>query len=80
MLASVFKMFTFLYVVKFSFTVCPSGSYLNNNNNNGCDLCPVNTYSSGINVDSCTPCPPGTDTQQDTGQTSQDACGKIKFL
>ena len=56
--------------------VCPSGSYLNPNNNDRCEICPVNTYNPDTNSATCTECQTGRDTQQQTGQTSVDSCGK----
>ena len=57
-------------------SVCPSGSYLNSNNGDACEVCPADTYGSGSNAKSCTNCPSGTNTQQQTGQISINACGK----
>ena len=63
-----------------SLLVCPSGYFLNSNNNGACEACPVNTRGSGTNAPSCTDCPSGTNTQQMTGQTLQSACGKILLV
>ena len=58
-------------------TVCPSGSYLNPNNNGACELCPVNTYNAGTDSTSCNNCPSGTNTQGNTGQIAQSACSEF---
>ena len=60
--------------------VCPSGSYLNANNNNACEVCPVNTHSNGTNINECMPCPSGTNTQEQTGQTTENSCGKTRLF
>ena len=60
--------------------VCPGGSYLNANNNNACEACPVNTYSNITNIDACMPCQPDTNTQGQTGQTTESSCGKANFF
>ena len=57
-------------------SVCPTGSFYNPDNANACEPCPINTYGTSTNADSCSNCPSGTDTQDQTGQTSQNACGK----
>ena len=60
--------------------VCPSGSYINANNNDVCEACPINTYGSGTDAGNCNNCPSGTNTQGQTGQNSQSACGKFRKL
>ena len=63
-----------------SLLVCPSGSFINSNNNGVCELCPVNAYNSGTNSATCTECPSGTNTQQQTGQKLQSSCGMYRKL
>ena len=60
----------------FSCSVCPMGSFLDADNSGTCQVCPVNEYSTTTNSASCMNCPLGTNTQQQTGQVSVDACSK----
>ena len=73
------KSYKFENLVLFLILVCPTGSYLNSNNNNACELCPVDTYGSSTNVGSCSNCPSLTNTQGQTGQTSVNACGTFSL-
>ena len=61
-------------------SVCPSGSYLNADNNNACEVCPVDTYGSGTNANSCNNCQSGTNTQGQTGRTDVSSCGKWNLI
>ena len=63
-----------------SFVVCPEGSYLNSQDNGACTICPVNTYSTATDSNMCSNCPLGTNTQELTGRTSFNACGKRRII
>ena len=57
--------------------VCPVGFFINSNNGDACERCPADTFSGSTDATGCQNCPLGTTTQDQTGQTSQGACGKF---
>ncbi len=61
-------------------SVCPSGWFLNANNQNACEQCPPDTHSAGINSNQCINCPSGTGSAGTAGQTSENSCGKKPLL
>ena len=63
-----------------TFVVCPEGSYWNSQDNGACTICPVNTYSTATDSNMCSNCPLGTNTQELTGRTSSNACGKRRII
>ena len=74
------KIIESIYGSIFSFVVCPEGSYLNSQDNGACTICPVNTYSTATDSNMCSNCPLGTNTQELTGRTSSNACGKQRII
>ena len=65
------------YHKTFGLAVCPAGFYINSNNGDACERCPVDTFSGSTDANGCQNCPSGTNTQDQTAQTSRGACGKF---
>ena len=74
------KIIESIYGRIFSLVVCPEGSYLNSQDSGACTICPVNTYSTTTDSNMCSNCPLGTNTQELTGRTSSNACGKRMII
>ena len=68
------------YLCRFKpLSVCPAGSYINEENSNNCDPCPQGSFTNETNSTSCTPCPSGTMTSSN-GSTSCCEYGEYGFI